>query len=123
MYYSPYSIDRDTELQSITRVCDNSRLLGKQQLMEEHELAFLKREKEEMEAQKKQAEAFQLSQLMQFLYSTEIVMSPQDEESTAYHHQYPTESFRCLLRKEMMSDPVAIVCGHSCERKSIQEIF
>ena len=46
MYYSPYSIDRDTELQSIIRVCDNSRLLGKQQLMEEHELAFLKREKE-----------------------------------------------------------------------------
>ena len=64
MYYSPYSIDRDTKLQSITRVCDNSRLLGKQQLMEEHELAFLKREKEEMEAQKKQAEAFQLSQQM-----------------------------------------------------------
>ena len=76
-----------------------------------------------MEAQKKQAEAFQLSQQMQFLYSTEIVMCPQDEESTAYHHQYPTESFRCLLRKEMMSDPVAIVCGHSCERKSIQENF
>ena len=84
---------------------------------------FLYSEKEEMEAQKKQAEVFQLSQQMQFLYSTEIVMSPQDEEITAYHHQYPTESFRCLLHKEMMSDPVAIVCRHSCERKSIQENF
>ena len=84
---------------------------------------FLYSEKEEMEAQKKQAEVFQLSQQMQFLYSTEIVMSPQDEEITAYHHQYPTESFRCLLHKEMMSDPVAIICRHSCERKSIQENF
>lgn len=89
----------------------------------QNELALLKKEKEEMEAQKKQAEAFQLSQLMQFLYSTEIVMSPQDEEIAAYHHQYPTESFRCPLCKEMMSDPVAIVCGHSFERKAIQEHF
>ena len=39
MYYSPYFIVRDTELQLIPRVCDNSRLLGKQQLMEEHEQA------------------------------------------------------------------------------------
>ena len=36
MYYSPHFIDRDTKFQSITRICDDSRLLGKQQLMEEH---------------------------------------------------------------------------------------
>lgn len=88
-----------------------------------NELALLKQEKEEMEAQKKQAEAFQLSQLIQILYSTELVMSPREEEMAAHHQQYPTESFRCPLFKEMMSDPVAIVCGHSFERKAIQEHF
>ena len=36
MYYSPHFIDRDTKFQSITRICGDSRLLGKQQLMEEH---------------------------------------------------------------------------------------
>lgn len=40
MYYSPHFIDGDSELQSIPRVCDNSRLLRKQQLMEEHEQAL-----------------------------------------------------------------------------------
>ena len=91
--------------------------------MVQNELMLLKQEKEEMEAQKKQAEAFELSQLMQFLYSTELVMSPQDEEIAAYHKQYPTESFRCPLSREMMGDPVAIICGHSFERKAIGEHF
>ena len=36
MYYSPHFIDRDTKFQSISRICGDSRLLGKQQLMEEH---------------------------------------------------------------------------------------
>ena len=36
MYYSPHFIDRDTKFQLITRICDDSRILGKQQLMEEH---------------------------------------------------------------------------------------
>ncbi|KAL0001500.1 hypothetical protein SO802_015281 [Lithocarpus litseifolius] len=35
LYYSPHFIDGDSELNSIARVCDNSRLLRKQ-LMEEH---------------------------------------------------------------------------------------
>lgn len=91
--------------------------------MIQNELLLLKHEKEQMEAQKKQAEAFLLSQLMQFLYSTELVMSPKDEEIGAYHHQYPTDSFRCPLSREMMSDPVAIVCGHSFERNAIREHF
>ncbi|KAE8724974.1 Potassium transporter 5 family protein [Hibiscus syriacus] len=55
----------------------------------QNELALLKQEKEEMEAQKKQAEALQLSQLIQLLYSTEIVSSPRSEETPTYHKQYP----------------------------------
>lgn len=91
--------------------------------MVQNELELLKQEKEEMEDQKKQAEALQLSQLIQFLYSTEIVMRPQDEIIAAYHQQYPIDSFICPLCYEMMADPVAILCGHSFERKAIQEHF
>ncbi|XWS39392.1 hypothetical protein CRYUN_Cryun18bG0050300 [Craigia yunnanensis] len=87
------------------------------------ELALLKQEKEEMEVQKKQAEALQLSQLMQLLYSTEIVPRPQNEETSTYHNQYPIGSFICPLCNEMMVDPVAVFCGHSFERKAIQEYF
>lgn len=47
----------------------------------QQELTILKQEKEEMEAQKKQAEALQLSQLIQLLYSTEIVTRPVDDNS------------------------------------------
>ncbi|XP_052887738.1 U-box domain-containing protein 15-like [Gossypium arboreum] len=85
------------------------------------ELALLKQEREEMEVQKKQAEALQLSQLMQLLYSTEIVPSPRNEEASTYHKQYPIGSFICPLCKEMMVDPVAVFCGHSFERNAIQE--
>ncbi|TYG81675.1 hypothetical protein E1A91_D01G021200v1 [Gossypium mustelinum] len=87
------------------------------------ELAFLKQEKEEMEVQKKQAEALQLSQLMQLLHSTEIVPSPRNEEASTYHKQYPIGSFICPLCKEIMVDPVAVFCGHSFERNAIQEYF
>ncbi|XP_057948956.1 U-box domain-containing protein 44-like isoform X2 [Malania oleifera] len=90
----------------------------------QNELQLLKQEKEEMEAQKKQAEALQLSQLIQLLNSTEIVASPQDEDVvSSYHEQYPIESIICQLCNEMMTDPVAIICGHSFERKAIQEYF
>ncbi|XVE92716.1 hypothetical protein REPUB_Repub01dG0123600 [Reevesia pubescens] len=89
----------------------------------ENELALLKQEKEEMEVQKQQAEALQISQLIQLLYSTEIVSRPQNEETSTYHKQYPIGSFICPLCNEMMVDPVAVFCGHSFERKAIQEYF
>ncbi|XWS68712.1 hypothetical protein CRYUN_Cryun04dG0115200 [Craigia yunnanensis] len=89
----------------------------------QNELALLKQEKEEMEVQKKQAEALQLSQLIQLLYSTEIVSRPQNEGTSTYHKQYPIGSFICPLCNEMMVDPVAVFCGHSFERKAIQEYF
>ncbi|KAG7978594.1 hypothetical protein I3843_05G090400 [Carya illinoinensis] len=76
-----------------------------------------------METQKKQAEALQLSQLIQFLYSTEIFTIPDDERIASHHQHYPIDSFICPLRKEMMTDPVAIPCGRSFERKAIQEHF
>ncbi|XP_039026881.1 U-box domain-containing protein 44-like, partial [Hibiscus syriacus] len=89
----------------------------------QNELALLKQEKEEMEVQKKQAEALQLSQLIQLLYSTEIVSSPRSEETLTYHKQYPIGSFICPLCNEMMVDPVAVICGHSFERKAIRRYF
>lgn len=89
----------------------------------QNELALLKQEKEEMEDQKKQAEALQLAQLIQLLYSTDIVTRPQNEEISMYHQQYPINSFICPLCNEMMTDPVAIFCGHSFERKAIQDCF
>lgn len=89
----------------------------------QNELAILKQEKEEMEVQKKRAEALQLSQLIQLLYSTEIVSRPQNEETSTYLKQYPIGSFLCPLRNEMMIDPVAIFCGHSFERMAILEYF
>ncbi|KAA8532272.1 hypothetical protein F0562_032305 [Nyssa sinensis] len=91
--------------------------------MVQNELALLKQEKEEMEVQKKQAESLQLSQLIQLLNSTEIVMSRQDEDIAIYHQQYLIESFKCPLCNEIMTDPVAINCGHSFERQAIQEHF
>ncbi|OMO81338.1 hypothetical protein CCACVL1_12477 [Corchorus capsularis] len=39
MYYNPHFVDGDTDLQSMPRLCDNSRLLRKQ-LMEDHEQAL-----------------------------------------------------------------------------------
>ncbi|GLT75391.1 hypothetical protein SLA2020_471220 [Shorea laevis] len=91
--------------------------------MVQNELALLKQEKEEMEAQKKQAEALQLSQLIQLLYSTEIVTRPQNNDTVAYHQLYPIDSFTCPLCRKMMTDPVAVFCGHSFERKAIEEYF
>ncbi|KAL5538799.1 hypothetical protein UlMin_044624 [Ulmus minor] len=76
-----------------------------------------------MELQKKQAEALQLSQLIHFLYSTEIVKKEDEERTSTHHQQYPLESFMCPLSKKMMSDPVAILCGHSFERSAIQKHF
>lgn len=88
-----------------------------------NELALLKKEKEEMELQKKEAEALQLSQLIQFLYSTEIVTMTHDDEASMSHQHDPFESFICPLSKKMMTDPVAIDCGHSFERAAIEEHF
>ncbi|KAI3410869.1 RING-type E3 ubiquitin transferase [Psidium guajava] len=89
----------------------------------QQELAILKQEKEEMEAQKKQAEALQLSQLIQLLYSTEIVTRPVDDNPNIRRHYYPIDSFLCPLSHELMTEPVAILCGHSFEKKAIQEHF
>lgn len=89
----------------------------------QQELTILKQEKEEMEAQKKQAEALQLSQLIQLLYSTEIVTRPVDDNSNTRRQYYPIDSFLCPLSHELMTEPVAILCGHSFEKKAIQEHF
>ncbi|PIA41329.1 hypothetical protein AQUCO_02200026v1 [Aquilegia coerulea] len=88
----------------------------------QNELALLKQEKEELEAQKKQSEALQLSQLITFLYSSDMVLYPPEEEFIA-HQQNSFDSLSCPLYHELMMEPVTIVCGHNFERKAIQEHF
>ncbi|XP_058102797.1 U-box domain-containing protein 44-like [Magnolia sinica] len=86
------------------------------------ELELLKQEKEEMEAQKKQAEALQLSQLMQFLNSSGLASGRRGERTAASSLQDPTP-FMCPLCNEVMEDPVVINCGHGFERRVILEHF
>lgn len=50
-------------------------------------------------------------------------MRPQKNDALAYHLLYPIDSFKCPLCKEMMTDPVAVFCGHSFERNAIREYF
>lgn len=52
-----------------------------------------------------------------------MVMRPQDNDELKYHRLYPIDSFLCPLCKKMMTDPVAVFCGHSFERNAIQEYF
>ncbi|XP_019708439.1 U-box domain-containing protein 44 isoform X1 [Elaeis guineensis] len=88
------------------------------------EIALLKQEKEEMEAQKQHAEALQLSQLIHLLYSSEMITSPPPESPTIMSpRNYLINSFTCPLSCKLMEDPVAIVCGHSFERNAILEYF
>ncbi|RWV98188.1 hypothetical protein GW17_00038983 [Ensete ventricosum] len=88
------------------------------------EMALLKQEKEEVEARKQHAEALQLEQLIHLLSRTEMIPVPRGEGAAAP----PTSdnfigSFTCSISGELMQDPVAVVCGHSFERKAILEYF
>ncbi|OWM76269.1 U-box domain-containing protein 44-like [Punica granatum] len=118
--------DRDNSMKLLERIAEavGSTSGGNMALIRE-ELAILKREKEEMEAQKKEAEALQLSQLIQLLYSTELVASPPsaNENANIAPRNYLVDSFVCPLSKKMMREPVAILCGHSFERRAIEEHF
>lgn len=105
-------------LQKIAEACGTSADAS----LKQNELSLLKQEKEEMEAQKKQAEALQLSQLITLLNSSDIMPDKPEEGSTIFGSD-AIISFTCPLCNEMMADPVAIACGHSFERKAIQQHF
>ncbi|KAL5993684.1 hypothetical protein ACLOJK_040936 [Asimina triloba] len=83
------------------------------------ELELLKQEREEFQAQK-QAEALQLSQLMQFLNSSRQASGRHAVRSISGPSD-PTSHFKCPLCDEVMEDPVVISCGHSFERRAIVE--
>ncbi|KAK4788277.1 hypothetical protein SAY86_019596 [Trapa natans] len=90
-------------------------------------LAILKQEKD-MEVQKKQAEALQLSQLIHLLHITETAVADQPSNTNPVPdittlRANSVDPFMCPLSKKMMRDPVAILCGHSFERKAIEEHF
>ncbi|XP_068666596.1 U-box domain-containing protein 44-like [Aristolochia californica] len=91
-------------------------------LIARNELEQLKQEKEELEAQKKQAEALHLSQVIMFLYGSEMIEEPKDE-STLQNQQDPIDSFKCPLHGAVMKEPVSIICGHSFDRNEISEYF
>lgn len=105
-------------LQKIAEACGTSADAS----LKQNELSLLKQEKEEMEAQKKQAEALQLSQLITLLNSSDIMPDKPEEGSTIFGSD-AIISFTCPLCNEMMADPVAIVCGHSFEKRAIQQHF
>ncbi|XP_064989523.1 U-box domain-containing protein 44-like [Musa acuminata AAA Group] len=87
------------------------------------EMALLKQEKEEMEARKQHAEALQLAQLIHLLSRTEMIPIPRGEGPTPPTSDNFIGSFTCPISGELMQDPVAVVCGHSFERKAILEYF
>ncbi|KAJ0973515.1 hypothetical protein J5N97_021474 [Dioscorea zingiberensis] len=92
------------------------------------EIQLLRQEKEELELRKQRAEALQITQLIHLLRSLETPPpSPRSETSastpTSPGLQNLISSFVCPLSDEQMEDPVAIVCGHSFERKAISDHF
>nr|ABF72002.1 U-box domain-containing protein [Musa acuminata] len=87
------------------------------------EMALLKQEKEEMEARKQHAEALQLAQLIHLLSRPEMIPIPRGEGATPPTSDNFIGSFTCPISGELMQDPVAVVCGHSFERKAILEYF
>ena len=108
----------------------------------EKELHDLKKEKEDMESRKKEAEALQLAQIIDFLYNSEMVsnsfstssrsssrisdleesLSRNSSQDTGYKvDEYHLKAFTCPLSKEIMEDPVDLVSGHTFDRQAILE--
>ncbi|URD71836.1 Zinc-finger of the MIZ type in Nse subunit [Musa troglodytarum] len=87
------------------------------------EMVLLKQEKEELEARKQHAEALQFAQLIHLLSRTEMIPIPRGEGATPPASDNFIGSFTCPISGELMQDPVAVVCGHSFERKAILEYF
>ncbi|GLJ46221.1 hypothetical protein SUGI_0973790 [Cryptomeria japonica] len=108
----------------------------------EKELHDLRKEKEEMESRKKEAEALQLAQIIDFLYNSEMVsksfsmssrsssrisdlngsLSRNSSQDTGYQaDEYSLKAFTCPLSKEIMEDPVDLVSGHTFDRQAISE--
>ncbi|KAF5203047.1 U-box domain-containing protein [Thalictrum thalictroides] len=116
-----HEINRDHTMEVLNKIAEACGTSMNASLVQ-NELALLKQEKEEMEAQKQQSEAFQLSQLITFLYSSDMVPYPPEEELIAQQESL-IDSLSCPLYHELMMEPVTIVCGHNFERKAIQEHF
>ncbi|RWR86906.1 U-box domain-containing protein 44-like protein isoform X1 [Cinnamomum micranthum f. kanehirae] len=93
------------------------------------ELVLLRREKEMMEAQKKQAEALRLSQLIgegSTSYSSVAITENANRQAIIVNSSRQLDlisSFKCPLSGKVMEDPVAILCGHSFERDAIRKHF
>ncbi|KAK1293869.1 U-box domain-containing protein 44 [Acorus calamus] len=83
------------------------------------EIVSLKREMEELEERKRQAEVLFQTQLVELMSAPH---SPANASPGA-SARCAIASFTCPLSAEVMEDPVAIMCGHSFERKAIKNHF
>jgi hypothetical protein len=100
------------------------------------ELASLRREKEEAAARKEREEEAFMEQVIALLSQADATNSPEQVEKqykerlmslgssvAEEEHIAPLQSFICPLKNDVMSDPVSLCTGTTCERKEIEKWF
>ncbi|KAJ7535631.1 hypothetical protein O6H91_12G041200 [Diphasiastrum complanatum] len=92
------------------------------------ELEKFKKEKEEAELRKSQAEAMQLEQIVGLLKHADAAMSPRDKVLEYQRRRstggiQPFQPFYCPISREVMEDPVEIASGQTFERSEIEKWF
>ncbi|EFJ33707.1 hypothetical protein SELMODRAFT_167271 [Selaginella moellendorffii] len=95
------------------------------------ELLQFKKEKEEIELHKDQAEAYQLEQIIGILNAADAATTAAEKESTyrrkksfgGIHALPPLQTFCCPITQEVMEDPVEIASGQIFERSAISKWF
>lgn len=98
------------------------------------ELASLRREKEEAAARKEMEEEAFMEQVIALLSQADATNSPEQVEKhykerlmslgtsvNEEEHIAPLQSFICPLKNDVMSDPVSLCTGTTCERKEIEK--
>eukprot|EP01018_Ginkgo_biloba_P030131 Gb_11376 [translate_table: standard] len=95
------------------------------------ELDEFKKEKEEAQLRKSQAEAMELQQIIAFLSQADAAQSVTDKESIYQRKRSiggtqplpPLQSFFCPIAQEIMEDPVGLASGQTFERRAIENWF
>ncbi|GLJ30952.1 hypothetical protein SUGI_0617450 [Cryptomeria japonica] len=95
------------------------------------ELDEFKKEKEEAQLRKSQAEAMELQQIIAFLSQADAAQ-PANEKGSNYQREKhngrnqalpPLQSFFCPITQEIMEDPVGLISGQTFERSAIEDWF
>ncbi|KAH8951118.1 hypothetical protein BDL97_09G009800 [Sphagnum fallax] len=94
------------------------------------ELESFKREKEEAQLRKSQAEAMQLHQIIELLVQADAATSEREKDSmyqikksAGGNHLPALQSFYCPITQEVMQEPVEIASGQTFERSAIEKWF